>query len=276
MLLATFWFSMMNLTVKQLSHLPAMELVFFRCGIASLLGLFALHRLKIPLKGNNKKLLLLRGITGTLALFFFLYTLQRMSLGTAVTIQYLSPVFTALLAIYILKEPLKPVQFLLFALAFAGVLLMKGFESGLSWQLLSIGVLSSLLSAVSYNLIRVLKEQEHPLVVVLHFQLLGTVAGFFYILVGWVSPQGVDWIYLFLLGLFTQWGQVNMTRSLQIEKAARVTIVNFLGIPLALVFGVLLFNEGYGPGTLAGMGLVALGVLINLLISRKPDQAEKV
>ncbi|MBK7964677.1 MAG: hypothetical protein IPK10_04845 [Bacteroidetes bacterium] len=51
MLLATFWFALMNLMVKNLSHLPTSELVFFRCGVATLIGLIALRKAKVDWLG---------------------------------------------------------------------------------------------------------------------------------------------------------------------------------------------------------------------------------
>src|SRR5690606_21747805 len=67
---------------------------------------FVLHA-GIPFFGNNKNWLLLRGVAGMTALFLFFYTLQNMPLASATTIQYLSPVFTVILAIFINRERVK-------------------------------------------------------------------------------------------------------------------------------------------------------------------------
>lgn len=274
MLLATFWFALMNLTVKKLAHLPTMELVFFRCGIASLIGLVALRKEGAAWWGINRKLLFLRGAFGTIALFTFFYTLQRMPMGTAVTIQYLSPVFTAIFAIFILNERVRPRQWFWFLLSFLGVLLIKGFSDGVSWFLLGVGIGSAVFSALAYNMVRILKEREHPLVVVLHFQLIGALAGGVSLLWLWTTPSLSDVPYILLMGLFTQWGQDNLTRSLQSERIAKVTVLNYLGVVYALLLGLLFFGESPSWQDLAGILLVLAGVILNVLFTTSGKSTE--
>lgn len=269
MLLATFWFALMNVCVKMLVHLPTMELVFFRCGIATIICFVSLYRAGVNWTGSNRLLLLLRGGFGTLALFLFFYTVQHMPLGTAVTIQYLSPVFTSVFAVFLLREPLRPLQVFSFLISFGGVLLMKGVDTGVSWTLLTAGIVSAVFSALAYNMVRTLREREHPLVVVLHFQLLGALTGAAFSVFDWQMPEGSDWIFLLLLGIFTQLGQEHLTRSLQMENMARVSILNYLGVGYALLFGWFFFDERYGLQEYAGMLLVLAGVVLNLFTSRE-------
>jgi drug/metabolite transporter (DMT)-like permease len=241
MLLSTFWFALMNVMVKKLAHLPSMELVFFRCCVASIIGFVLLKNQKVSWVGSNRKLLLLRGFFGTIALYTFFLTLQNMPMGTAVTIQYLSPVFTTIFAVYILREKVKPIQWLFFLISFIGVLVIKGFDSRISGAMLAIGLFSSVFSALAYNMVRSLKEKEHPLVVVLHFQLFGAVAGAVFTAFNYKPPTPSDWIYMVLIGVVTQLGQYYLTKSLQAEKIAKVSILNYLGIIYALFFGWWLF-----------------------------------
>jgi drug/metabolite transporter (DMT)-like permease len=134
------------------------------------------------------------------------------------------------------------------------------------------GVVSAACAAVAYNLVRRLKEQEHPLVVVLHFQLVGVVAGFVFTLWQWVRPAGAwEWFCLLMCGLLTQVGQTCLTKALQAERVATVLILNYTGLIYALAFGVFIFGEVYPAQTIFGIGLVVLGVLLSVLYAkRKP------
>lgn len=267
MLQATFWFALMNLMVKALAHLPTFELIFFRCGVATLIGLVSLKRAGVPWLGSNRMLLALRGGFGTIALFAFFYTVQKMPLGTAVTIQYLSPVFSTLFAIFLLGESVRPVQLLFFSISFFGVLVLKGFSDQISWLLLGIGIGSAVFSALAYNMVRILREKEHPLVVVLHFQLIGTIIGGIAMFWLWETPPMSDLVLIVLMGVFTQLGQLNLTRSLQTERMASVSIVNYLGVVYALVFGWVFFAELPGIQEMLGILLVIAGVLLNIWLS---------
>ncbi len=89
MLLSTFSFAIMNVLIKKVSNLPAMEIVFFRCFVSMLFCFYIIAQDKVDWKGSNRKLLLARGIFGTIAVYTFFVTLHNIPLGTAVTIQYL-------------------------------------------------------------------------------------------------------------------------------------------------------------------------------------------
>ncbi len=270
MLMSTFSFAIMNVLIKKVSNIPAMEIVFFRCFVSMVLCFVIIYREKVDWVGSNRVMLLARGIFGTTALYTFFVTLHSMPLGTAVTIQYLSPIFTTIVAIYLLREKIKPVQWLFFSLSFAGVLVIKGFDSRISMYMLCMGIGSALASAFAYNMVRSLKKvKEHTMVVVLHFQLVGVVVGLFFTLFNWQTPQGLEWLYLVLIGVCTQLGQVNLTKALQMEKIANVSILNYLGIIYALIFGFTLFGEHYQWLSLSGIILVIGGVLLNFFYQKK-------
>ena len=110
MIISSFAFSLMHLCIKSLPNIPVFELVFFRSFISLLISFTSLKSKNIPIFGVNKKILLIRGFIGSIALTLFFLTLQNIPLASAVTIQYLSPIFTALFAIWILKERMKKLQ----------------------------------------------------------------------------------------------------------------------------------------------------------------------
>ena len=202
---------------------------------------------------------------GTLALFCFIVTLQNIPLATAVTIAYLSPIFTTLVGVFLLGEHVRRSQWCFYAIAFAGVLVIKGFDASVPTLFLFTGIVSAVCSAVAYNLVRRLKEHEHPLVVVLHFQLVGVAAGLVFTLFNWTAPAGPwEWFCLLMCGLLTQIGQTCLTKSLQAERVAHVAILNYTGLIYALAFGVFIFGEHYPLQTILGIALVVVGVVLSV------------
>ncbi|MGB1318962.1 MAG: DMT family transporter, partial [Flavobacteriales bacterium] len=203
-------------------------------------------------------------IFGVTALSLFFITLQNIPLASAVTIQYLSPIFTAIIAIFLLGEKMKRTQWLFFIVAFIGVAMLKGFDQRVSVFYLVLGLLSAFFAGAAYNCIRMVKDTDHPLVVVLYFPLVATpimlVLSFF----NWVTPIGWDWALILLLGVFTQIGQVFMTKALQAEKANIVASLKYLGSVYALLFGYFIFDETYSLVSVAGIVLILLGVLLNV------------
>ena len=276
MFLSTFFFAMANVCVKQVAHLPAMEIVFFRCLLGVAFCFYGLKRANADMKGSNRTVLLLRGLFGTTALYFFFVTVQNIPLATAMTIQYLSPIFTAVIAIYLLREKVSLPQWFFYALAFIGVLFIEQVDDRVNPFYLMLGILSAFGSGMAYNLVRSLKEKEHPLTVVFHFQLTGMVAGFVFTIFNWTTPAGWDWLYLVLIGIFSQLGQIFLTDALQKEKAASVAIIVYTGLIYGLSIGWLYFGEAQNPASLFGMLLVVVGVILSILYSRRRVSAEEL
>ncbi len=273
MLVSTVAFSLMQLCVKFLNHLPTHELILFRSAISLILSLAYLLPKGINPLGNNRKFLLLRGIFGVTALSLFFITLQKIPLASAVTIQYLSPIFTAIIAIFVLGERMRKAQWLFFLLAFAGVAMLKGFDERVSLFYLGLGLLSSFFAGAAYNCIRLVKDTDHPLVVVLYFPMVATPIMVVLSYYDWVSPIGWDWLLILLLGIFTQIGQVFMTKALQAEKANLVASLKYLGSLYALLYGYFIFDESYGFWSLIGIVMILFGVILNVRF--KGDTATK-
>lgn len=272
MFISTLAFSLANVIVKQVSHIPPMEVVFFRCFFASLFCFIGLYRAGADWKGSNHVLLLARGVFGTTALYFFFTTIQNVPLASAMTIQYLSPIFTSVIAIVVLSEKVKAIQWVFYVMAFGGVLLIERFDPRISPFYLALGIMSAFCSGVAYNLVRRMREREHPLTVVLHFQLVGVAAGFVSLFFSWKMPSGWDWFWLVMIGVFSQLGQIFLTNALQRERAAGVAIINYTGLIYAIFFGVFVFGEVLFPMTLLGMLLVVSGVLLSVLYTRRQNR----
>ena len=254
----------MQVCVKLLEGYPVTELILFRSIISLVLSLFVVWRIGISPFGNSKKYLILRGVFGVTALSMFFYTLQKMPIATAITIQYLSPIFTSLFAIWILKEPMKTRQWLFFAISFSGILVMKGMNDDIKTEYVIIGVLASVFAGLAYNMIRKVKDTDHPVVVVLYFPLIAIPVMTVFSLSNWKTPIGMEWLILLAMGIFTQIAQVYMTKAWQTESANKVASLKYVGIIFALFFDLTLFNIVPPWTTMAGISLVLLGVILNV------------
>jgi len=256
-----------NFCVKYLEDIPTHEIVFFRSIISLSICIVWIRQLKLPFWGNNKKWLVIRGFAGMSALFLFFVTIKHMPLASATTIQYISPIFTVLLATQLMGERVKKLQWLLFGLAFVGVLMIKGFDDRISYLYLGIGVVSALISGVAYNAIMKCRMTDHPLTVVLYFPLIATpIMGVACITVEWVTPQGIEWVLLLIMGVFTQIAQLYMTKALHADHSSRIMPFKYFGVLYAIGIGFLFFGEHLPWLSIIGIGLVLLGVILNAFV----------
>lgn len=294
MLLSSTCFAIVNIMVKMLSgndpviewlnldiqKYPPYELVFFRSCISLALSFAIIRAKRIPFFGNNKKWLLLRGIFGASALTLFFYTLQHLPVAIATTVQYLSPLFTVIFAIFINNEKIKPIQLFFIALALIGVVLLgysKSNQLELPWFWIIMGIISASLSGIAYNAIIKCKHTDAPITVVMYFPLVATpVMLLACIIFGYIIPEGIEWLLLLLIGIFTQFAQLFMTKALHSDTAANVTPMKYVGAIYAVIIGVFIFGEFINYLAYIGIMIILTGVLLNTLYkARKLQKARK-
>ena len=226
---------------------------------------------RVNLFGKNHKILLIRGMAGAVALIMFFITLQEIPLASAATLMFLSPIFTAILGIWIVKEKVNPIQWLFFLLSFIGIVIIQGFDLRISPLMALLGVGAAFFSGIAYNMIRKLKTSEHPLVIVFYFPLVTLPIAGIYSMLNWVMPKGIDWVILIAIGVLTQIAQYFMTKSYQTEELSKVANLNFIGVIYALGFGYVFFQESFNFMTYIGMTLVIAGVVLNIAFKSKKN-----
>ncbi|WP_375580881.1 DMT family transporter [Marivirga tractuosa] len=276
MIIAGFLFATMNVFVKMLPNIPAVEIVFFRSLISFVMSYVYLKSIGVPVLGNNKKLLIARGAVGAVALTMYFYTLQNIPLGSAVTMQFLSPIFTSILGIFIVKERVHPKQWIFYIMAFAGLIIIQGFDPRISVQMFIIGISSSIFAGLAYNIIRKIKMTEHPLVIVFYFPLVTTPLTGIYSAFNWEMPVGNEWLILLAIGVLTQFAQYFMTMSYQSEDLSKVASLKYLTIVYALAYGYVFFDESYNWIVFSGIFLILLGVILNIWFKNRIERVKKI
>jgi len=266
LLFATSLFSVINVGVKVL-NLPASEIVVFR-GLVSLLICYGYIRRKgIPTFGSNRRVLFLRGLFGTMALFSLFFCLQKIPLAVAMTLINLTPILTVVIAHFVLKERATRFQWALLLVAFAAVLLIReGLEPvPLVWM--GLGLFAAFSASLAYTCVRVLRLSEDPLVVILYFPLvtvplIGPVAAW-----EWQTPVGFEWAILLGIGVLTQVAQYFMTLAYQLEKASKIMIFNYAGLFWGVLLGEWFFGEHLNGKQYLGIAIVFGCLCANYYVS---------
>jgi drug/metabolite transporter (DMT)-like permease len=269
MLISTFAFACMNSTVKYLDNINTYQIVFFR-SFGSLFFTFGfLLKNKIPIIGNNNKLLILRSVVGATSMLLFFMSVKYLSIGTAVSLRYIAPVFAAIFGIFLLKEKIKPLQWLFFIISLMGVFVLKGFDNQLNTTGLILVMLASILSGLVYIIISKIGKSEHPIVIVNYFMVFATILGGVLSINNWVTPEGNEWFFLMILGVFGYFGQVYMTKAFQTASANIIAPIKYVEVIYTATFGVLLFKEIYTFYSFLGIALIIGGLILNIWYKSK-------
>ncbi len=265
MVVAAFFLTLMGVGVKTAGlrwQMNPYELVFWRvtAGVV-FLGAHALY-LRRDLRTSHPKAHLWRGLAGTGALLLFFYGVLRLPLGTAVTLNYTSPFFLAVLSVLLLKErpPLR--VWLALSLGLGGVvlLLQPSLAEGQLWDaLLCLG--SGLGAGYAYLQVRQLSQLGEPAWrIVFYFSLTAAVvsalaATFF---AGW-TPLTWDKLPLLLgIGVVATLGQLALTRAYHVGQKFTVAALSYLTVVFSALYGAGFLGESLGVWEISGIVLVIL------------------
>ncbi|NBX54941.1 MAG: DMT family transporter [Betaproteobacteria bacterium] len=277
MLLSAACFAGMGVCVKFASiHYNASELVFYRGIISVLIMLAVLRGQDIEWRTHIPGQHLWRCSIGVFSLGTWFYALAELPLATAITLNYMSSVWVALLAwVTSLWWGLRssrgspkafttfgghtgPLGFSILA-SFAGVVLMlRPTVDTDQWFAALVGIVSGVSSAVVYLKVRSLTQAGEPITrTVLFFSLASVLAGAAGMGVqgnsGW-NTEAAAW--LLPLGVLASAGQMCMTRGYSLGPTLVAANLQYAGIVFGALFSVAFFNDPITLWGWAGMTVI--------------------
>lgn len=276
MLLSALGFALMAACVKAVGAMgiPVLEIVAARAIVSLLLSYLDVKRKRLSVWGTRRFLLVCRGTFGALALVCVYYAVTTIALADATILQYTYPAFTAILALLFLGERIQRATALCLLMSFAGVVvMMQPWNMQLSAQaipLLSLlaALAGALGSAAAYVLVRKLSQTEDSSVIIFYFPLIALPLSLLMLGDNFVMPTWQAGLLLVLVGIFTQVGQVGLTKAMAAETAGKASAYAYVQVIFSAILGMLFFDEIPTLWTLIGGCLIIAGALINALWKR--------
>ena len=264
-MISSICFTLMAVMIKQVRHLPLMEIMLFSNIPTIIIVPLILRKMNISFFGNNKPLLWFRGLMGTLGMLTTFYALTAMPLTDAMTIQQLSPFFIFFLAGMFLKERLHLRQIPFFIFAFLGGLLVikPGFRVDIFPAM--VALLAAFFMAIAHVTVRHLRLTDHHLVIINYFSYISGLISLIILLFqkSFIIPNSCNFFILILLGLFALISQYSLTKAYQLAPASLVSLYNYSRIIFASVFGLLFFKEIPDILTIIGASFIIVSGYLN-------------
>lgn len=266
MIISALAFAFLNAIVKYLGDFNAYQIVFFRSIGTLVFTIPFLVKHKISIYGNKRTLLFIRGIFGVTSMTLFFMSLKHLPMGSAVSLRYISPIFAAIFALFILKEKIKHIQWLFFLIAFCGVLVLKGFDAQISTIGLLLILASSFFSGLVFIIIRKIGTNDHPVVIVNYFMIIAVLIGGILCIPYWKTPIAWEWALLLSLGVFGYIGQLYMTKALQLAETNKAAPLKYIEVIFTMLIGLSWFHESYTLWSVLGIILIIVGLTLNTYV----------
>lgn len=265
MIAAGLAFSIMAAFVKAAGErLPVFQITFFRGAVSAVIILTVMLRKKIPIRGENQKILLVRSLSGFTAMCLNFYALSKIDLGDASLLHQTTPFFVILFSALFLGEAFYRRLLFMTLLCFVGI----GVILRPTGDLFNYGGLAALASSVfaatAYVSIRHLHKTDSFWTMSFYFMAGAALLSIPPMLAHWVNPTPREWLYLIGTGLAGTLGQLWVTYSYKYEAASFVAPFAYAGVLFSFLWGMLFFDEVPGALTLVGASLTvggAIGIL---------------
>ncbi|SEL53492.1 DMT family transporter [Nitrosovibrio tenuis] len=267
MIAATLLFATMSMCVKFASaDYSTGEIVFYR-GIVGAAIMILLTRIRgETLRTRLPVMHFWRSLTGVSALGLWFYAIEKLPLSTAVTLNYMSPIWMVVVLIggsalrNVERVDARLIYTVLFG--FAGVIcvLQPTMERDQLWGGL-MGLLSGLLTALAYLHVAALGRAGEPEDRVVFYFSVGSIAAGALVTTfldewHWHTFQGLG--MLLAVGVLATLAQLLLTRAYNIGRMLVNGSLQYLGIAWSYLYGVLFFGDTVTAIALSGMFLIVV------------------
>lgn len=278
MLLASLAFASMGLFIKMgSSRFSVAETVFYRSIVALVFMQLYVSRNGLSLKTAHWRAQLFRSGVGCIAMMTYFTAISLIQLNTAVTLNYTSPLFMALILRLWFREPATRYDYALLFMGFLGVALLLQPAWG---NQPPAGLLTGLMAGLLFSLaglgVRQLgKRGEEEWRTVYYFSLTCTLAGLIWVLAGSgfhaVDSRGF-WLILAMGGSGLV-AQSAMTCAFKHGKTLLVANLQYTTVMFACLYGFLLWGEFLSPLAWGGVILI---ISSNVLMSVIPILIKRI
>ncbi len=271
-LLAPLFYAGMSVSAKLAgAYLSVWQIGVGRFIFGLLVVPIVVKTLGLNLWGQQRFLLTLRGLCGSVAFLLLVASFQRIPLSLAMVLFYLYPAFTALLSPWITGEPPAKLSWLFIGGAFIGtsLILWPHEASGALNQGHLFAVIASVLCALTLLLVRRLGKDNNIYTLFFYLCITGTFASLGPLLMQGtlLLPQSsIAWVSVAAVAVFSIAAQLTINQALIRIPAATVSIMMTAEVPLVATFGVLYLGEPLSWHLIVGASLIfGSGVGLNLL-----------
>ncbi len=274
MLAAALLFTLANILIKTLRpEYTVWHIGFFRFfgGMLILVSIFGFKG--NPYKGDNIRLLIIRGCFGSIAFTSLITAIRLLPVSTALVIFYSYPAFSAICSFLIYKERISMAGILSIGAMIAGVAVLFDFhpDGGAFGQTLAI--IGSVFAGLTVTLIRSLRQNNGPVIIYLYLCTMGSLVTFPGFITNPIFPVTiVEGLMVMGIILTSVMAQLLMNQGFLYCKGWEGGVFMSTEVIFTALVGIIFLND---PATLKFWigGLIVMGS--GLMLNRGKAASEK-
>ncbi|AZN99620.1 DMT family transporter [Mesorhizobium sp. M9A.F.Ca.ET.002.03.1.2] len=194
----------------------------------------------------------------------WLYALTLIPLAVLISIEFTTPIWTAILAASFLGERLSRPRLAAIVLGLIGVVIIvrPGVGSVDPGHVVVLG--AAVCFGISVVLVKSLTRTDSVVRIIFWMLVIQSVLGLVPALYVWRNPPLELWPWILLIAFTGMSSHFCMARALAYADATVISPMDFLRVPLSALIGWLLYQEQIDAFTAGGALLILMGNLLNL------------
>jgi drug/metabolite transporter (DMT)-like permease len=194
----------------------------------------------------------------------WLYALTLIPLAVLISIEFTTPIWTAVLSVSFLGEKLNRARLASIVLGLIGVIvIVRPGATGLST-----GEFMVLAAAVGFGIsmvmVKSMTRTESVVRIIFWMLIIQSVLGLVPALYEWRNPPLALWPWIFVIAFTGMSSHFCLARALTYADATLISPMDFLRVPLSALLGWLVYSEQVDMLTAAGAMLILMGNLLNI------------
>ena len=254
--------------------------VFFIVMVRNFLALLLLlpqilHQRREIFKTKRLGLHLFRGCNGLVSMYLWFFIVTLIPLSEAVSISFVVPILSSVVAIYYLKEVAKKELFLSCLLGFVGVLIIlrPGFREFVGAHFLCL--VSLILWTISNVAIKVMTKTEKPQTIVVYMTIIMLVTSIPFGIFHLQALTLENLLVFVLLGLVSNGLHFAISNAYRLTDLSYVQPIDFMRLVFTAIFAYFVFGEIIDFWVIIGSMVILLGVIL-ILPKRKRGRKPKI
>lgn len=260
------------------NNIPVIQKIFFRNLLTFFVATFLLIKNKESALGHkgNRKILLLRGIIGTLGALANFYGIGHLLLPNAVILNQLSPFFIIIFSFLFLKEKIEKFQIGALIVAFLGIFIIVGPTGTGKLVPNIIEILAALSIGIVFTIVRYLSDKESPQTIVFWFSAISILTSLPFIIFDFTPMTLSQYIYLLLAGVCTVFGQFGATLAYKFAPAKDISIFSYTQVLFATLLSAVFLGAIPSISNIFGYIIVISAAIISFIFSKKNFKKLKI
>ena len=198
--------------------------------------------------------------------YAWLYALTMIPLAELISIEFTTPIWTALLAVFFLGERLTRPRLTAILLGLVGIVIIvrPGLTTIQPGHLIVLG--AAVAFGISLVMVKSLTRTDNVVRIIFWMLIIQSAIGLLPAIYVWQNPPAGLWPWILLIAFTGSCSHYCLAQALAHADATLVSPIDFLRVPLSALIGWLLYQEQIDMWTAAGAILILAGNLINLQV----------